>query len=64
MKSVYVVFSYRDSPIYITHPKPVAAFATRKEAQAFATQKNNRAVGNQYGVMRIPFGNKEMKDGD
>lgn len=59
MKSVYVVLAYRYSPIYITHPKPVAAFATRKEAQAFATQKNNRAIDNEYCVMRIPFGSQQ-----
>jgi hypothetical protein len=59
MKSVYVVLAYRYSPIYITHPKPVAAFATRKEAQAFVTQKNNRAVANDYGVVRVPFGSKQ-----
>jgi hypothetical protein len=59
MKSVYVVVSQRYSPIAITHPWPVAAFATRKEAQAFAAQKNNRAVANDYGVVRVPFGSKE-----
>jgi hypothetical protein len=59
MKSVYVVVSQRYSPIAITHPWPVAAFATRKEAQAFVTQKNTRAVRNQYGVVRVPFGSKQ-----
>ena len=56
MKSVYVVLSYRDSPIYITHPKPVAAFETRKEARAYVIEKNTRATSNQYGMLRIPFG--------
>jgi hypothetical protein len=38
MKSVYVVLGWSFSPIAITHPWPVAAFATRKEATAFADQ--------------------------
>jgi len=59
MKSVYVVLSQQYSPIAITHPWPVAAFATRKEAQVFADQKNNKAIRNDYGVTRIPFGSKK-----
>lgn len=56
MKSVYVVVSQKYSPVAITHPYPVAAFATRKEAQAYVIEKNTRATSNQYGMLRIPFG--------
>jgi hypothetical protein len=55
MKSVYVVLGWRFSPIAITHPWPVAAFATRKEAKEFADQKNAKATTNSYGVLRVPF---------
>jgi hypothetical protein len=61
MKSVYVVLGWSFSPIAITHPWPVAAFATRKEAKAFSDNKNAKANANQYGVTRVAFGNKEMK---
>jgi len=56
MKSVYVVLGWSYSPIAITHPWPVAAFATRKEATAFADQKNAKSTGKQYGVTRVAFG--------
>jgi hypothetical protein len=56
MKSVYVVLSQRFSPITITHPWLVAAFATRKEARDFAEQKNAKASTNRYGVTRVAFG--------
>ena len=56
MKSVYVVVSQKYSPVAITHPYPVAAFATRKEAQAYVMEKNTRAIANQYGMLRVPFG--------
>jgi hypothetical protein len=59
MKSVYVVVSQRVSFLAITHPWPVAAFATRKEAKAFADQKNAKATTNSYGVLRVPFVEKE-----
>jgi hypothetical protein len=59
MKSVYVVVSQRVSFLAITHPWPVAAFATRKEATAFADQKNAKSTGKQYGVTRVAFGGKE-----
>jgi hypothetical protein len=56
---VYVVLGGSFSPIAITHPWPVAAFATRKEATAFADQKNAKSTGKQYGVTRVAFGGKE-----
>lgn len=59
MKSVYVVLSKRNSPIAITYPWPVAAFATRKEAQDYAAHKNSRAQMNEYAVMRVPFGEQK-----
>ena len=59
MKSVYVVLSKRRSPIAITYPWPVAAFATRKEAQAYSLRKNLRAQMNEYAVMRVKFGEQK-----
>ncbi len=56
MKSVYVVLGWSYSPIAITHPWPVAAFATRKEAKEFADQKNAKATTKSYGVTRVAFG--------
>ena len=58
MKSVFVVLSERPNPIAITHPWPIAAFATRKDANQFVKNKQLRSNGAYYGVMRVKFTEK------
>lgn len=56
IKSIYIVMSYRHSPVAITYPWPVMAFTTRKEAQEYVTEKNKRATTNEYVFLRVKFG--------
>ena len=46
--TVYILFSYYDSPIAITYPKIKAAYASKKDAEAEAKRLNESPRTNRY----------------
>lgn len=55
MSRAYIVMSYYQSPIYITHPKVKEAFIDRKKARQRVDELNKKATSNQYYIISVPM---------
>lgn len=54
MSNQHIVMQQQHSPIRITHPKPIASFDEKKQAEAFASEKRRRYSAADYYVVSVP----------
>lgn len=61
MIHAYVLMSYKRSPLFITHPKAVATYDSRKSAKEEAKKRNeSKRTSLIYYVVTVPFISSEI----